>query len=114
VSRSRGGRHACQNEEEVSWVAAACQGVIKEATIGVEEGGGCVKEGGDGALKKVGVCRGRAMVTPTTSRHDSVIKVKGRVVLSSMLEAVPSKVEEASGGVCKVKCGTMCRRESKC
>jgi hypothetical protein len=107
VSRSRGGRHACQNEEEVSWVAAACQGVIKEATVGVEEGG-------DGALKKVEVCRGRAVVTPTTSRRDSVVEVKGRVVLSSMLEAVPSKVEEASGGVCKVKCGTMCRRESKC
>jgi hypothetical protein len=96
VSRSRGGRHACRSEEEASRIAAACPGVIEEAMIGVEEGGGRVKEGGDGALKKVEVCHGRAVATPTTSRRGNVIEVRGRAVVPSKSEAVPSKVEEAS------------------
>jgi hypothetical protein len=50
-----GGRHACRSEEEASQVAAACQGIIEEAAAIVGEGGGCIKEGGDGALKKVEV-----------------------------------------------------------
>jgi hypothetical protein len=96
VSRSRGGRHACRSEEEVSQVVAACRGVIEEAAAGVEEGGGRVKEGGNGALKKVEVRRGRAVATSTTSHHGNVVEVRGRAVVPSKSEAVPSKVEEAS------------------
>jgi hypothetical protein len=96
VSRSRGGRHACRSKEEASRIAAACPGVIEEAMIGVEEGGGRVKEGGDGALKKVEVCHGRAVATPTTSRRGSIVEVRGRAAVPSKSEAVPSKVEEAS------------------
>jgi hypothetical protein len=54
ASRSRGGRHPCQSEEEVSRIAVACWGIIEEAAADVREGGGCVKEGGNSALKKAG------------------------------------------------------------
>jgi hypothetical protein len=45
---------------------------------------------------KVEVRRGWAVVTSTTSRHSSVVEVRGRAAVPSKLEMVPSKVEEAS------------------
>jgi hypothetical protein len=62
----------------------------------VKEGGGCVKEAGDSALKKVELHHGQAVVTPTTSRRGSVIKVEGRAAVPLKSVVVPSKVDEAS------------------
>jgi hypothetical protein len=116
VSRSRGGRHACRSEEEVSQVVAACRGVIEEAAAGVEEGGGRVKEGGNGALKK-----GGGAPWPSSGDFDHLASRQCRRSQRSSSRAVKVRggaVEGGggidAGGAHKVKCGMKSQRESKC